>query len=40
MDPAVFTRLTGQRKWPATRFRAWFTDTVIRLLLDPGHARL
>src|ERR1022692_4617412 len=40
MDPAVFTRLTGQRKWTATRFRAWFTDTVIRLLLDPGHARL
>ena len=21
MDPAVFTRLTGQRKWPAMRFR-------------------
>lgn len=40
MDPAVFTRLTGQRKWTAMRFRAWFTDTVTRLLLDPGHARL
>jgi hypothetical protein len=32
----VFTRLTGQRKWNATRFRAWFTDAVTRLLLDPG----
>jgi AcrR family transcriptional regulator len=40
MDPAVFTRLTSQRKWTAIRFRAWFTDTVIRLLLDPGHAPL
>jgi AcrR family transcriptional regulator len=40
MDPAVFTRLTGQRKWTAMQFRAWFTDTVTRLLLDPGHARL
>lgn len=36
MDPAVFTRLTGQRRWAAIRFRAWFTDTVTRLLLDPG----
>jgi AcrR family transcriptional regulator len=40
MDPAVFTRLTGQRKWTAMRFRAWFADSVTRLLLDPGHARL
>jgi AcrR family transcriptional regulator len=40
MDPAVFTRLTGQRKWTAMRFRGWFTDTVTRLLLDPGHTRL
>jgi AcrR family transcriptional regulator len=40
MDPAVFIRLTGQRKWTAMRFRAWFTDTVTRLLLDPGHSRL
>jgi TetR/AcrR family transcriptional regulator, regulator of autoinduction and epiphytic fitness len=39
MDPAVFTRLTSQRKWAAIRFRAWFTDTVIRLLLDPGTLR-
>jgi AcrR family transcriptional regulator len=37
MDPAVFTRLTGQRRWTAMRFRAWFTDTVTRLLLEPGH---
>jgi AcrR family transcriptional regulator len=40
MDPAVFTRLTSQRKWTAIRFRAWFTDTVIRLLLDLGHTPL
>ena len=40
MDPAVFTRLTSQRKWTAIRFRAWFTDTVTRLLLDDGHAPL
>jgi AcrR family transcriptional regulator len=40
MDPAVFTRLTSQRAWTAARFRAWFTDTVIRLLLDPGLAPL
>lgn len=33
MDPAVFTRLTSQRKWTATRFRAWFSDTVLRLVL-------
>ena len=35
MDPAVFTRLTGPRKWTVMQFRAWFTDTVTRLLLDP-----
>ena len=40
MDPAVFTRLTGQRKWTTMQFRAWFTDTVTLLLLDPGHTRL
>ncbi len=40
MDPAVFTRLTGQRKWTATRFRAWFSNTVTRLLLVPGHTGL
>jgi AcrR family transcriptional regulator len=40
MDPAVFTRLTGGRKWTATRFRAWFTSTVTRLLLEPGPTEL
>src|SRR5450755_850707 len=40
MDPAVFTRLTSQREWTAARFQAWFTDTVTRLLLDPGHVPL
>jgi TetR/AcrR family transcriptional regulator of autoinduction and epiphytic fitness len=38
MDPAVFTALTSQREWTAARFQAWFTGTVTRLLLDPGHA--
>ncbi|MBV9792324.1 MAG: TetR family transcriptional regulator [Actinobacteria bacterium] len=32
MDPAVFTRLTGPRGWPAARFRVWFADAVLRLL--------
>jgi AcrR family transcriptional regulator len=40
MDPAVFTRLTSQRNWTAMQFRAWFTDTVTRLLMEPGHAAL
>ena len=40
MDPAVFTRLTGQRNWTAIQFRAWFTGTVTRQLLDPGHPQL
>jgi AcrR family transcriptional regulator len=39
MDPAVFTRLTRQRGWTAARFQVWFTDTVTRLLLNPGHSR-
>jgi AcrR family transcriptional regulator len=40
MDPAVFTRLTGPRGWPPARFRAWFTDSVPRLLLSaPTGAR-
>ena len=33
MDPAVFCRLTGDRGWSATRFRDWFTDSTLRLLL-------
>jgi AcrR family transcriptional regulator len=35
MDPAVFTRLTGSRGWPAAQFQAWFADCVLRLL-RPG----
>jgi AcrR family transcriptional regulator len=35
MDPAVFTRLTRSRGWPATRFQVWFADSVLRLL-QPG----
>jgi len=33
MDPAVFCRLTGDRGWTAARFRRWFADSVLRLLL-------
>jgi AcrR family transcriptional regulator len=33
MDPAVFGRLTGDRRWSATRFRDWFADSTLRLLL-------
>lgn len=33
MDPALFCRLTGDRHWSALRFRRWFTDSILRLLL-------
>jgi AcrR family transcriptional regulator len=33
MDPAVFCRLTGDRGWSAGRFRDWFTDSTLHLLL-------
>ena len=36
MDPALFCRLTGDRQWSAQRFRHWFTDSTLRLLL-PVH---
>ena len=37
MDPAVFCRLTGDRRWSPARFRRWFTDASLRLLLPvPG----
>jgi AcrR family transcriptional regulator len=36
MDPALFCRLTGDRRWSAARFRRWFTDSTLRLLL-PVH---
>jgi AcrR family transcriptional regulator len=37
MDPGLFCRLTQDRQWSPTRFRRWFTDSVIRLLLPvPG----
>jgi AcrR family transcriptional regulator len=34
MDPALFCRLTGDRQWSARRFRGWFTDSILRLLLS------
>jgi AcrR family transcriptional regulator len=33
MDPALFCRLTGDRRWSPARYRAWFADAVVRLLL-------
>jgi AcrR family transcriptional regulator len=33
MDPALFCRLTGDRHWSALRFRLWFADSTLRLLL-------
>jgi len=33
MDPALFSRLTLDRRWPAARFRRWFADGALRLLL-------
>jgi AcrR family transcriptional regulator len=33
MDAAVFCRLTGDRRWSPDRYRRWFTDAVVRLLL-------
>jgi AcrR family transcriptional regulator len=33
IDPAMFCRLTGDRRWSAARFRDWFTDSTLRLLL-------
>jgi hypothetical protein len=35
MDPALFCRLTGDRGWSPVRFRDWFADALLRLLL-PG----
>ena len=34
MDPAVFVRLTEDRRWSAERYRDWFGDSVRRLLTD------
>jgi TetR/AcrR family transcriptional regulator, regulator of autoinduction and epiphytic fitness len=34
MDPAVFVRLTEDRRWSAGRYRDWFGDSVRRLLTD------
>lgn len=37
MDPALYCRLTGNRRWSQDRYRAWFTDAILRLLLPvPG----
>jgi AcrR family transcriptional regulator len=33
MDPALFCRLTGDRRWSPDRYRRWFADAVVRLLL-------
>ena len=33
MDPALFCRLAGDRRWGPARYRCWFTDAIVRLLL-------
>ena len=33
MDPAVFDRLTRQRRWTLPRYQQWFASSVDRLLL-------
>jgi len=35
MDPVVFCRLTGSRRWSADQFERWFVDSIQRLLLPP-----
>ena len=36
MDPAVFCRLTSDRERSPDRFRDWFADAILRILLpDP-----
>jgi hypothetical protein len=34
LDPAVYQRLTRYRGWGPAKYEAWFTDTIVRLLLD------
>ena len=34
MDPAVYHHLTRYRGWSPDTYEKWFTDTIIRLLLD------
>jgi AcrR family transcriptional regulator len=37
MEPALFCRLTGDKGWNTGRFRHWFADALLRLLLPaPG----
>lgn len=33
MDPAVFVRLTGERRWAVERYRRWVADAIARLLM-------
>jgi TetR/AcrR family transcriptional regulator, regulator of autoinduction and epiphytic fitness len=39
MDPVIFSRLTRHRGWSPDRYRSWFADSVIRLLVDPSVSR-
>jgi AcrR family transcriptional regulator len=39
MDPHGFQALTRDRGWTAERFEAWFTDSVLRLLVGPAFTR-
>jgi TetR/AcrR family transcriptional regulator of autoinduction and epiphytic fitness len=33
MDPVIFSRLTRHRGWSPDRYRSWFADSVIQLLV-------
>jgi AcrR family transcriptional regulator len=38
MDPAVFDRLTRQRRWTSQQYQQWFASSVDRLLLGDATA--
>ena len=39
MDPAVFDRLTRQRRWTVQRYERWFAESIDRLLVDHSMRR-
>jgi AcrR family transcriptional regulator len=39
MDPAVFVRLTRERRWSVERYRHWIADALARLLVTDLPAR-
>jgi AcrR family transcriptional regulator len=35
MDPAVYTRLTGDRRWSSARYETWFVEVGMRIITQP-----